>query len=104
MTEDSLYAIENKGNYRMRFVSIALFVCLPLLFVGWAESSRPTGGVVRAEDAVQPATDARFSRNMANSVDKNIPAEWSVEENARKNINWAVKIGNHPDGYIPPPV
>jgi outer membrane protein assembly factor BamB len=32
-------------------------------------------------------------RNMVNLVDKNIPAEWSIEEGKRKNIKWVAELG-----------
>jgi outer membrane protein assembly factor BamB len=33
------------------------------------------------------------SRNMANVVDKSIPAEWSVQEGQTKNLKWSAKLG-----------
>src|SRR5438477_6748256 len=100
----------------MRLSSIPLLICLPVLLVGWAESSRPTTlarsasdgtaattlarsasegtAAVGLEDSAHPtkpgAGNPRLSRNLANVVDKNIPAEWSVQEGARKNTKWAV--------------
>jgi outer membrane protein assembly factor BamB len=44
------------------------------------------------------------SRNMVNTVDKNLPTEWSVEEGQTKNIKWAVKIGSDRCGYFPPAI
>src|SRR5262249_44749838 len=105
----------------MRFVSIALFVCLPLLFAGCAESSRPTtpnqpeapapGSPVGLEDSAHPtkapgtdAKDARFSRNLVNTIDKNIPSEWSIQEGAAKNIKWSAKIGTMRTGYVAPAI
>jgi outer membrane protein assembly factor BamB len=57
------------------------------------------------EDSADPTIDAkaidvRLSRNMANSTEKNIPAEWSIQEGALKNIKWVAKLGNR--GYMPP--
>jgi outer membrane protein assembly factor BamB len=40
------------------------------------------------------------ARNMVNAVDKNLPAEWSVEENSRKNIKWVAEVGTR--GYNSP--
>src|SRR5262245_55315127 len=35
------------------------------------------------------------SRNLANTVDKNLPTAWSVEEGKpRQNIKWVAKLGN----------
>lgn len=39
------------------------------------------------------------SRNMANPIEKNIPAEWSVTSGALKNIKWQAPLGNH--AYAP---
>ena len=33
-------------------------------------------------------------RNMANTVDRNIPTEWNVQEGQRKNIKWVAKLGS----------
>jgi outer membrane protein assembly factor BamB len=41
---------------------------------------------------------------MVNTIDKNIPAEWSVQEGATKNVKWAVKIGTGRTGYMPPAI
>lgn len=34
------------------------------------------------------------ARNMVNLVDKNIPADWSVEEGKRKNVKWDALLGS----------
>src|SRR5947209_259093 len=101
----------------MRLSSSPLLICLPVLFVGWAESSRPTTlarsasegtAAVGLEDSAHPtkagAGNPRLSRNLVNVVDKNIPAQWSIQEGARKNIKWAAKIGTQRTGYMPPVV
>src|SRR5437660_1747812 len=127
----------------MRLSSSPLLICLPVLLVGWAESSRPTTlarsasegtaattlarsasegtaattlarsasegtAAVGLEDSAHPtkagAGNPRLSRNLANVVDKNIPAEWSIQEGARKNIKWSVKIGTQRTGYLAPAV
>jgi outer membrane protein assembly factor BamB len=35
------------------------------------------------------------SRNMVNTVDKNIPTTWNVEEGKHRNIKWVAEVGNH---------
>jgi outer membrane protein assembly factor BamB len=54
---------------------------------------------VRQEAAPQPTIAPMFggtpSRNMVNTIDKNIPIEWSVEDGKRKNIKWAVELGTY---------
>jgi outer membrane protein assembly factor BamB len=34
-------------------------------------------------------------RNMVNTVDKNIPTEWNVEDGKRKNIKWIADLGSY---------
>jgi outer membrane protein assembly factor BamB len=34
------------------------------------------------------------NRNMVNSVEKNVPTEWSVEPDGQKNIKWTVDLGS----------
>src|SRR6516162_184228 len=91
----------------MRFLSIALLACLPLALgaaaVGCEEPTRPARENSNPTAAVEPK-DGRLSRNMVNTIDKNIPAEWSVQEGATKNVKWAVKIGTGRTGYLPPAI
>jgi outer membrane protein assembly factor BamB len=35
-----------------------------------------------------------INRNMVNTRDKNVPAEWSVEEGKTKNVKWVADLGN----------
>jgi outer membrane protein assembly factor BamB len=44
------------------------------------------------------------SRNMVNTVDKDLPTEWSTEEGKTKNVKWAVKLGSERCGYFPPAI
>src|SRR5438270_7687789 len=87
---------------------LLLPLILPFLFVGWAESSRPTTLTVGLEDSTHPtktgSNDVRLSRNMVNTVDHNIPADWSIQEGAQKNIKWSVKIGTQRTGYLLPAI
>jgi outer membrane protein assembly factor BamB len=38
------------------------------------------------------------SRNMASTVEKNLPSEWSVEEGQHKNIKWVAALGTNSHG------
>jgi outer membrane protein assembly factor BamB len=38
------------------------------------------------------------SRNMVNTVDKNMPTEWVVEEGKQKNIKWVAQLGDKSHG------
>lgn len=40
------------------------------------------------------------ARNMANSVDKNIPSEWSTEAGKEKNIKWVASVGSKAWGGV----
>ena len=37
-------------------------------------------------------------RNMVNTVERNIPIDWAVEEGKRKNIKWVAELGSHTYG------
>jgi outer membrane protein assembly factor BamB len=45
-----------------------------------------------------PMFGCNGSRNLVNTVDKNVPTEWSVQEGKQKNIKWSVKIGTNSYG------
>ncbi len=51
-----------------------------------AEETAPTGD--------WPMFGGTPDRNMANTVDKNIPSDWSVEEGKSKNIKWTAQLGS----------
>ena len=76
----------------------------------WSESLEAESSVVvdettlsRLNQAGAPAKTATIapmfggtpSRNMVNTIDKNIPTEWNVEEGKRKNIKWAAELGTY---------
>jgi len=91
----------------MRVIAVLGLLPLVVTHLGLVEASRPTNKSVSRVDSPNPApaaTDARFSRNMVNTVDKNVPAEWSIQEGAGKNVKWAVKIGTQRTGYLPPAI
>ncbi len=41
-----------------------------------------------------PMFGGNEQRNMANTLDKNLPTEWSVEEGAHKNMKWVAQLGS----------
>src|SRR5262249_617763 len=45
----------------------------------------------RADDS--PMLGGTVHRNMVNTVEKNIPQEWSVKEGQEKNIKWSAELG-----------
>src|SRR5262249_38095422 len=99
---------------KMLYTSLMLLLVLTFLRVaGAGVFGSPGAGQTGASENSTPGhstkfdpKDVRFSRNMVNTADKNIPTEWSVQEGARKNIKWAVQIGKtYPEtGYLPPAI
>ncbi|HZT78706.1 MAG TPA: PQQ-binding-like beta-propeller repeat protein [Gemmataceae bacterium] len=61
------------------------------------DAPAPKGG-----DRSCPMFGCTPARNMANPVEKNIPAEWSVKEGERKNVKWSAQLGTR--GYFSPAV
>jgi len=90
----------------MRFFFISLLVCVLVSVLGATSRDDPASpAAVKSNPtaAVEPK-DGRLSRNMVNTVEKNIPADWNVQEGATKNVKWAVKIGTGRTGYLPPAI
>jgi outer membrane protein assembly factor BamB len=59
----------------------------------------PVTATARARPAGQggstwPMFGGTISRNMVNTVDTNIPTDWSVKKGQQKNIKWAVQLGS----------
>ena len=44
------------------------------------------------------AQDGGAKSGMVNTIDKNTPTSWSVEEGKQKNIKWVAALGNHAYG------
>jgi outer membrane protein assembly factor BamB len=45
-----------------------------------------------------PLFGGTISRNLANTVEKGIPSEWSIEKGKHKNVKWVAKLGDHSFG------
>src|SRR5919202_1799263 len=41
-----------------------------------------------------PLFGGSLSRNLVNTVETNVPIEWSVEEGSEKNVKWAADLGS----------
>jgi outer membrane protein assembly factor BamB len=65
---------------------------LPLLWARAADAPRSAGG------ASWPMFGGTPSRNMVNLVDKDLPAEGSIEKGQEKNIKWVAQLGNRAYG------
>src|SRR5262245_16786140 len=61
-------------------VSISLFLFSFLLFPFFLAADWPMLG-------------GNANRNMVNTVEKNIPQEWSVKEAEQKNVKWVAELG-----------
>ncbi|HMC64887.1 MAG TPA: PQQ-binding-like beta-propeller repeat protein, partial [Gemmataceae bacterium] len=65
-------------------------------------TGRPTGVVEKVTADVDKAEAApawplfggSLSRNMVNTTDKNLPTEWSIDEEKPKNIKWTADLGS----------
>jgi outer membrane protein assembly factor BamB len=68
-----------------------------LAFVAYSAPAADTSPAVGRSGASSP-TQSMFGgsadRNMANATEKNIPADWSIQEGKQKNIKWVAKIGS----------
>lgn len=59
-------------------------------------ASRPVVRVAALEGRNWPMFGGNLDRNMANAIERNIPAEWDVEAN--KNVKWFVELGSQSYG------
>jgi outer membrane protein assembly factor BamB len=78
-----------------------------LLAFSWL-AAQPHGG--RSEDATKKNSGAKAAqrdwpmlggtpqRDLANTVDKNMPTEWSIKEGEQKNIKWVATLGKQSFG------
>ena len=59
-----------------------------------SESSDDKGSSAAKDDSLRPGAmfGGTIHRNMANPVEKNIPAEWNIQEGQQKNIKWVAKL------------
>ena len=80
---------------------IRLTPAAPARSVKLPDAERETPIVLQEKTA--GATDCRMfgvspQRNLANTIDKNIPTDWNVEEGKQKNIKWVAKLGSRAYG------
>src|SRR5436305_391091 len=54
--------------------------------------------VVPLTPSSRPLLGGSSDRNMVNVIERNIAADWSVEEGKRKNIKWVADLGNRTFG------
>jgi outer membrane protein assembly factor BamB len=86
-------------RYRLRIIRGAFVVLAAAMVLACYGSPSPEDtSSTEVNPATRPGDAAMFGgtpqRNMANTVEKNIPAEWSIQEGKQKNIKWVAKIGS----------
>jgi outer membrane protein assembly factor BamB len=93
-----------------------LLAALPLLLLGVAcagsgdpgrddprQAASPEGNDPKGTDAKTvaesttpwPMYGGTIHRNMVNTVDKNVPASWSIEEGKSRNVKWVATLGQN---------
>src|ERR1700676_4553972 len=55
-------------------------------------ADQPTSSPSAGDPRPGPMFGGTIHRNMANPYEKNIPADWSVQEGKQKNIKWVSKL------------
>ncbi len=84
-------------------ISLAVFAGLAAV-VAWSGRSpdmlnRAQADQTKSELArVWPLFGGSLSRNMVNTVEKNVPTDWSVEEGKLKHIKWVAPLGTRSYG------
>src|SRR5262245_31179278 len=77
-----------------------LLVAAPLMVLGLLllAACAQRAPMAQGQPPAQAPAAAMFgsgpSRNMVNLTEKNLPADWSVEEKKEKNIKWSVQLGS----------
>ncbi len=79
---------------RSRRLLTPLLLIPALLSAGLACPGAPRVKDTEAPGRAWPLFGGTPSRNMVNTVEKNIPSSWSIQEGERKNIKWAVPLGS----------
>jgi outer membrane protein assembly factor BamB len=82
-----------------RLMSVACTVLILLALVPilrWSQKD----GIATARPPSDATSDTwslfggSLHRNMVNTVDRNVPTEWSTEEGSAKNVKWSVDLGS----------
>src|SRR5579883_2440104 len=79
-----------KRNGRAALVSGILAMSLAL-GVG---ADRSGGADDKASGTESPMFGGTPSRNLVNTVDKNVPTEWSIQPGSEKNVKWIANVGS----------
>lgn len=78
---------------------LPVLVGLMVAGVLWVNRKSPAPPVVAGETALAASADwpmlgGTNQRNQVNTVIKNLPTEWSVEEGKERNIKWSTRLGD----------
>ena len=82
--------------------SVITFSAVFLIGLTWRPCSW-TGGVLAGQPAAAGVSDSPLfggspARNMINTIDKNVPTMWNVEDGKKKNIKWVAQLGSRSYG------
>jgi outer membrane protein assembly factor BamB len=82
-------------------LTVAIFGAIAFIAVRPARSPLDVGGTSRADETpkvdmahVWPLFGGTVHRNMVNTIDKNVPTEWSAQKGKEKNIKWVATLGS----------
>jgi outer membrane protein assembly factor BamB len=78
---------------------LMLSVVMGLLGVGAGWCAEPAA---KGSGRAWPMLGGTPQRNMVNTIDRNLPTEWSVAKSGPKNVKWIAEIGTR--GYLPPAI
>jgi outer membrane protein assembly factor BamB len=81
------------GGITALILGIVVMVSLRLGQNGASDEEARAAGQKPATHA-WPMFGGSFHRNMVNTVETNVPTEWSVEEGSPKNIKWSADLGS----------
>jgi outer membrane protein assembly factor BamB len=112
-----VFFLEEFMNSTLRLMVPGLLLTLTVAFVGCnralptvapvAKAAAPNHAVITNDENVAQAPSGKSDsslfggtpqRNMVNTIDKNTPTTWNVEEGKQKNIKWIAELGNHAYG------
>jgi outer membrane protein assembly factor BamB len=83
---------------RPLFHAVLVLAALPVGIVSLASFLSYTQGADQAKDAVTRSMfGATPSRNLVNTLDKNLPEDWSIEGD-KKHIKWVARLGDRAYG------
>ena len=86
-----------------RWLSVAICIAVfagVIAVIAWPGGPSEVTNRATADDSQSslarawPMFGGSLSRNMVNTVDRNMPTSWSVDPGKMKNIKWSAKLGS----------